>query len=231
MFIISLSCIIYTLRAYPQKALVYGTDEAYNFMIDSQRRARESAERWDNAVKLTLFEDKKIKDSDQSNGIDISNSNLSIGDTGKMSYLIFKIESILDSTNCVITIGSAKEPRSFVLSEYPTDKLVDNMKVVLADEVEIAGVRQIENRKLLVLKLLTQIKLPTKNRWWHSSDGRTINGSVKSIDLDSKTITLVRSDGKEFLDFPLSRLRNDESNLLYPQHKLKKPKVPKQTNR
>jgi len=63
--------------------------------------------------------------------------------------------------------------------------------------------------------------VPTKNRKWHSAEGRVIDGSVTKIDRDSKTITLVRSDGQVFSDFPLSKLHIDDVKLIAPWYELK----------
>jgi hypothetical protein len=199
-------------------AQAYGTQSGYNAMIDIQRRGWASNEKWNNAVKLSLFKEKEISLSEQSQSdcIDISDSNLKIGDSGKMSYWIFTVETVLNSTNCVLNIGPISDRRTFILSEYPTEKLVDNMKVVLADEIEFVGTQQVGDRKLLVLKLIKQLKVPTKNRKWYSADGRSIVGSIQSVNCDNKTIEMIRSDGRVFSDFPLSKLRADEISLIAP---------------
>lgn len=199
-------------------AQAFGTQSGYNAMVDIQRSGWASNEKWNNAVKLSLFEEKEIFHSEQSQSdcIDICDSNLKIGDSGKMSYWIFTVETVLDSTNCVLNIGPESDRNTFILSEYPTEKLVDNMKVVLADEIEFVGTQQVGDRKFLVLKLIKQLKVPTKNRQWHSADGRSIVGSIQSINHDNKTIELIRSDGRVFSDFPLSKLRADEIRLIAP---------------
>ncbi|MFA7172710.1 MAG: hypothetical protein WC340_04740 [Kiritimatiellia bacterium] len=214
-FYIIASSILCMLNVFAQ---AFGTQSGYNAMIDIQRSGWASNEKWNNAVKLSLFEEKEISHSEQSQSdcIDISDSNLKIGDSGKMSYWIFTVETVLNSTNCVLNIGPKSDRSTFILSEYPTEKLVDNMKVVLTDEIEFVGTQQVGDRKLLVLKLIKQLKVPTKNRKWHSADGRSIVGSIQSINHDNKTIELIRSDGRVFSDFPLSKLRADEIRLIAP---------------
>jgi len=197
----------------------YGDKRGYNSIVAASRRDSLASHEWYVAAKLSLTGKTNIAQADSSECIDFYNSTPSIGDSGKMSYWLFKVQSVLDSTNCVISNGI--EGWSFVLSDYPTVQLVDNMSVVLADEVEFVGTRQIHSRKLFVLKFITQLNVPTKNRKWHSAEGRVIDGSVTKIDRDSKTITLVRSDGQVFSDFPLSKLHIDDVKLIAPWYELK----------
>jgi len=207
-----------TASCYAQR---FGDRSGYNSIVEASRNDSLASHAWRVATKLSLTGRTSIEHPKQSECINFYNSNPSIGDSGKMSYWVFKIQTVLDSTNCVLSIGIGDQNRSFILSDYPTEQLVDNMSVVLADEVQFIGTRRIHARKLFVLKFITQLSVPTKDRKWHSAEGRVIVGSVTKIDRDSKTITLVRSDGQVFSDFPLSKLCIDDVKLIAPWYELK----------
>jgi hypothetical protein len=58
------------------------------------------------------------------------------------------------------------------------------------------------------------IFIPTPERTWRSADGRTLTGKVTEIDFASDTITMERTDGQVFKNFPISKLHPEEATLL-----------------
>lgn len=207
----------------PCHAQFVGDIRGYNDMIATDRFLREAEMRWQSAAKLSILGNTNIVYAEQleSECLDLYDHNHVIGDSGKVSCYIFKIFNILDSKNSVISTRVESQTRHFVLSGYPTENLVDNMKVVLADEVEIVGTKKIGEHTVFVLKFISQLNLPTKKRKWHSSDGRTIIGSVTELNRDAKTIKLVRDDGQIFSSFPLSRLHIADAKLIAPWYEPK----------
>ena len=58
------------------------------------------------------------------------------------------------------------------------------------------------------------IRVPTEVRSWKSADGRVLVGRVTEINSSADTVTLERSDGQTFKDFPISRLHPEDASLL-----------------
>lgn len=131
-----------------------GSAGAYNSLVDSMHSLRDDQIQWENATKLSLVGNTNISYSEmlKSEPSCLNFKTMKIGDTGTLSYWIFTVSHVIDATNCIISIGRGGLRRSFVLSNFPTDKIVDDVKVVLVDDVKVTGTKTAGSRKYLMLE-------------------------------------------------------------------------------
>jgi len=204
----------------------FGTAGGYNELIRAQRRGQQEAQSRKNDTKLSLS-GSQYTNPDQSASLDLDT--LKIGDTGCLSYWRFTVQCVLDETNCVITIGRGERRRTFVLSNYPTEKIVDDMRVFLADDIVVSGARMVGTRKYLTLQFvppqtkrnsqgtdLNKAKLPTTDaandvpsdtHLWTDDTGE-FKIEARLIDVKDKTVLLERDQTQ--IDIPLSRLSSND---------------------
>jgi hypothetical protein len=58
------------------------------------------------------------------------------------------------------------------------------------------------------------LQIPTEVRSWKSLDGRVLSGRVTELNKAADTVTLERSDGQIFRDFPISKLDPADASFL-----------------
>lgn len=200
----------------------YGTAGGYNELVRAQRLSKYEAESRKNDIKLSLS-GSQATNPDRSASLDLDT--LKIGDTGNLSYYRFTVRRVLDPTNCVIFFGSGIGRRSYVLTDYPTEKLVDDMYVFLSDDVKVCGGRMVDTHKYLVLKFAPlqakkevdnaqidptnedQVTEDSETRLWTDNTG-TYQISAKFIDVKDKSVVL-ECDQKQ-VDIPLLNLSSND---------------------
>jgi hypothetical protein len=203
----------------------FGTAGGYNELVRAQRRGQQEEQSRKDDTKLSLS-GSQYTNPRQSDSLDLDT--LKIGDTGCLSYWRFTVLRILDATNCVISIGSGDRRRTFVLSQYPTEQIVDDMRVFLADDIVVSGAQMVGARKYMTLQFVPPQKKrnpqdPDLNKditpitdassdehsthTWTDETGQ-FQISAKLIDVKENTVLLER-DQKQ-IDIPLSRLSSND---------------------
>lgn len=100
------------------------------------------------------------------------------------------------------------------------DRPKSNHDVVEKVDLEV-GVRPVDPNNTALLRPISpevasaeSLLIPTPSRSWRSADGRTLVGRVTEIDFEADTITIERTDGQTFKNFPISKFHPEDAELL-----------------
>jgi hypothetical protein len=198
----------------------YGNDW-YGDIVRIQQKAQIRADKnqhlWDNTVKLTKCGKKLEKIPSQSGALSIES--LKLGSEGRIDCWVGRIEHVLSPTNCIISYA---QKRFFVLNDYNTVDLVDDMSVALIDNIKVMGTQTIKlidgaSKKVFVLEFIP-LKMEIKNnkekekeeeRLWIDNTG-DFQVSAKFVDLNGQNVILERDGNK--INIPLSRLSSKDQD-------------------
>jgi hypothetical protein len=169
-------------------------------------RVAKSKEDWAHARKLTNRKDLDTKSLPQPKIQGKEIDALELGEIESAAYWAFKVQAVVDSENCILSLGKSK---AYWLTGYPTATLADGMVVHLVDPVIVEASREFANpidgkRTLRTLRMLPA----NESERWETERFRSIPKKEMAINpIDKGNSVELKGENK-----PLAATAGDRPN-------------------